>query len=329
MAQVSSGKRQAGAGAGGWLVTEVASQGSGVLHPDIRETGRTTMGTVSPWGDGGVVEVEVSSRVATITLNRPPGNGWTPGLGHKYFSALERLAADRDVRALVVTGAGPDFCVGADGGGLDQVADAGSYKLSETRPDYWMTTTIGKPVVAAVNGACFGVGMQLALLCDVRFAATSTKFATAFVRRGLIAELGMAWLLPRLVGLGIANDLLLSGRLVRAAEAAELGLVNKVVEDGDLLGSATDYAQMLASNCSPAAMAVVKRQIYVDITSTLPAAVERGDSYIEAAMASEDFDEGIRSWRERRPPTFPPLAPTLARFAIPGEPGYEGAKGVK
>ncbi|WP_408633105.1 enoyl-CoA hydratase-related protein [Mycobacterium hippophais] len=261
----------------------------------------------------------VADGVATVTLNRPPGNGWTPALGEEFFAALDRLAVDPQVRVLVVTGAGPDFCVGADGGSLDNVADNGSYTIKKTRPVYWKAMTIGKPVIAAVNGACFGVGMQLALLCDIRFAATSTKFATAFVRRGLVAELGMTWVLPRLVGVGIANDLLLSGRLVRSAEAAELGLVNRVVADADLLSAATAYATDLAAKCSPAAMAMVKQQTYTDLSSTLPGSVARSDAYMQAALASADFAEGVRSWREKRPPEFPGLDPALSVFDLPGD----------
>ncbi|MBL7498985.1 enoyl-CoA hydratase/isomerase family protein [Frankia sp. CNm7] len=262
--------------------------------------------------------MEIAGQVATVTLTRPPGNAWTPRLGQRFFAALDRLALDPGVRALVVTGAGPDFCVGADGGSLDNVADAGSYEIDAARPAYWAAMTIAKPVVAAVNGACFGVGMQLALFCDVRFAGSSAKFATAFVRRGLIAELGMTWLLPRIVGLGVANDLLLSGRLVRAAEAERLGLANRVVDDGELLAAAWDYATGLATRCSPAAMGVVKRQTYTDLTSTLPAAVARADAYLEAALASADFTEGVRSWRQRRPPAFAGLDPAHARFTLPG-----------
>jgi enoyl-CoA hydratase/carnithine racemase len=275
----------------------------------------------SPWAADGDVLVTVADRVATVALARPPGNAWTPGLGVAFFAALQRLAGDPEVRAIVVTGDGPSFCTGADGGGMDNIASDGGYQVSAARPAYWMAMTIGKPVIAAVNGACFGVGMQLALLCDVRIAGSSAKLATAFARRGLIAELGMTWLLPRMVGLGVANDLLLSGRLVRAPEALRLGLVTEVAEDAELLATARRYAGQLAASCSPAAMAVIKRQVYTDLTSTLPAAVARGDAYMEAAMASADFAEGIRSWRERRPPAFPPLDPALARFPLPGEDG--------
>jgi len=272
----------------------------------------------APWAVDGTVDVAVAAGVATATLNRPPGNSWTPALGEKFFAVLDQLAVDPQVRAIVVTGEGPDFCVGADGGSLDNVADNGSYAIKKDRPQYWKAMTIGKPVIAAVNGACFGVGMQLALLCDLRFASASTKFATAFVRRGLVAELGMTWLLPRLVGVGVANDLLLSGRLVRAGEAAELGLVNRVVDDTELISAATAYATELVTKCSPAAMAVVKRQTYIDLTSTLPAAVARGDAYMESALASEDFAEGVRSWRDKRPPNFVGLDPAHSTFTLPG-----------
>lgn len=272
----------------------------------------------SAWAVDGTVDVDVVDAVATVTLNRLPGNGWTPALGRQFFAALESAAADEDVRAIIVMGAGPDFCVGADAGSLNNVADNGSYAINVAKPTYWMAMTIGKPVIAAVNGACFGVGMQVALLCDVRFASTSTKFSTAFVRRGLTAELGMTWSLPRIVGLGVANDLLLSGRLVRAAEALELGLVNWVLPPDRLLPAAREYAAEIAATCSPSAVAVVKRQIQTDLTSDLPPAVERGYADMEVALASADFAEGVRSWREKRPPRFGPLDPDKTRFDLPG-----------
>ncbi len=274
----------------------------------------------SPWAaDGDVTVDHRGDGVATLTLARPPGNGWTPALGRIFYARLDELADDPSVRAVVITGAGPDFCVGGDANRLDQLAEAGSYTPDPARPQYSMPVTIGKPIIAAVNGACFGFGMQLALYCDVRFAGLSAKFSTAFVRRGLIGELGMTWLLPRIVGLGTANDLLLSGRLVRAAEAEHLRLVNRVVADDELLGEATRYAAQLAATGSPAAMAVIKRQTYLDLTSQLTEAVRRADRHMVGALASSDFAEGVRSWREGRAPVFDTLPPDRARFTLPGD----------
>ncbi len=273
----------------------------------------------TPWSKDGTVGLEVADGVATVTLNRPPGNAWTPALGERYFEIIDELALDTRVRAIVVTGAGADFCVGADGGGLEKVADQGSYQIGADRPTYWRTMEVGKPVIAAINGACFGIGLALGLLCDVRFVSSSAKFSTSFVRRGLTAELGMPWLLPRIVGVGAAADLLLSGRVVRAPEALSLGLANRVVDPEELVANAQSYAAELAEKCSPAAMAVVKRQLYADLTSSLPSAVGRGDRYMESAMASEDFAEGVRSWQERRLPEFPPLDPALATFELPDD----------
>jgi enoyl-CoA hydratase/carnithine racemase len=272
----------------------------------------------SPWAEDGGVEVRYDGPVAILALARPPGNGWTPALGRRFYAEFDRLASEPHVRAVVVTGDGPDFCVGGDGSSLNNVADAASYEAISARPDYWMPMAVGKPVIAAVNGACFGVGMQLALFCDVRIAAASAKFSTAFVRRGLIAELGMTWVLPRMVGLGVANDLLLSGRVVRPDEALRLGLVNQVVADEDVVSAAVDYGRTLAEKCSPAAMAVVKRQTYVDLTSELVPAITRSDEYMRQALHSADFAEGVRSWREERPARFAPLPAELARYALPG-----------
>src|SRR5881398_638322 len=208
-----------------------------------------------------VVLHEVRDRIATLILNRPDRlNAWTGVLARRYYSSLEDAAADPDVRVIVVTGAGRGWCAGADmdslqGGGDSD--DPGAVGLD--RP-IWFPTTIPKPIIAAINGACAGIGLCAALVCDLRFAAAGAKFTTAFVRRGLVAEHGSSWLLPRLVGHANALDLLLSGRVLLAEEAAAIGLVNRVVEPAVLLSTVMGYAEDLAANCSPAAMAAIKHQ---------------------------------------------------------------------
>src|SRR5947207_9183914 len=210
-----------------------------------------------------VVLYEVRDRIATLTLNRSDRlNAWTGGLARRYYSLLEDAAADPEVRVIVVTGAGRGWCAGADmdslqGGGDSD--DPGAVGLD--RP-IWFPTTIPKPIIAAINGACAGIGLCAALMCDLRFAAAAAKFTAAFVRRGLVAEHGSSWMLPRLIGHARALDLLYSGRVFLAEEALALGLVNRVVAPDALLDVVVDYARDLAANCSPTAMAAIKHQVY-------------------------------------------------------------------
>jgi enoyl-CoA hydratase/carnithine racemase len=164
-----------------------------------------------------------------------------------------------------------------------------------------------KPVIAAINGACAGMGLTMALVCDVRFAAQGAKFTTAFARRGLIAEYGISWLLPRLVGWGAALDLLLSGRVFYADEAAELGLVKQVLTSEDLLPSAIAYAEDIATNCAPNSLAVIKQQVYADTMRDVFAASEVAEKLMHESMGRPDFIEGITSFFEKRAPDFPPL----------------------
>ena len=181
------------------------------------------------------------SGVAILTLNRPERmNGWGGGLAKSFYALLDRAEADPAVRAIVVTGSGRAFCAGADMGDLTSIGEAStdgetdiSKMVGERHPHF--VTTLRKPVIAAINGACAGIGLTQALMCDVRFAAEGAKFSTSFARRGLIAEYGISWILPRVVGWGAAMDLLLSGRVFLADEAAALGLVNEVVPPEDLL----------------------------------------------------------------------------------------------
>jgi enoyl-CoA hydratase/carnithine racemase len=145
-------------------------------------------------------------------------------------------------------------------------------------------------------------------MCDVRFAATGAKITTAFSRRGLVAEHGISWMLPRLVGPARALDLLLSGRVVLGDEAAELGLVNRAVADERLMDETLGYARMLATECSPASMATMKGQVYRDLERTLAESLEQANELMGESFSGSDFTEGVRSFTERRAPDFAPLA---------------------
>ena len=166
-------------------------------------------------------------------------------------------------------------------------------------------------MIAAINGPCAGIGLVLAVMCDLRFAAQSAKITTAFSRRGLVAEHGISWMLPRLVGQARALDLLLSGRVILGGEAAELGLVNRAVPDGQAVQEALAYAGELARECSPASMATMKRQVYADYDRTLAETVQDANRLMLESFAAADFVEGVQSFMERRPPSFAPVSSAL------------------
>lgn len=258
--------------------------------------------------------------VAVLTFNRPERlNAWGPDIAAGFYAAIDRAEQDPVVRAIVLTGRGRGFCAGAYLGAPsaaptygETLEKAGQTNLSELvgeRPPHFLTT-LRKPVIAAVNGACVGIGLTQALMCDVRFAAAGAKFGAVFSRRGLIAEFGISWILPRLTGWGVALDLLLSGRTFLAEEAADLGLVKEVVAPENLMKRALDYAEDIARNCSPASMAVIKRQVYGDATRDVVDATARAEILLHEAMPRPDVIEGITSFLEKRPPQFPPLDPT-------------------
>jgi enoyl-CoA hydratase/carnithine racemase len=251
---------------------------------------------------------EVTDRVATITLNRPERlNAWTGEMGTAYFDALDRAAADPEVRVVVVTGAGRGFCAGADMDMLQGIGAGTAGGDPETRP-HTHAMSIRKPVIAAINGACAGLGFVHALACDLRFAASGAKFTTAFSRRGLIAEHGVSWTLPRLVGQAVALDLLLSGRVFVAEEAYELGVVNKVVAADALMDEVRAYARELASQVSPASMAAIKHQVYNHPQLSIEDALADSNGLMKASLKGSDFREGVASFVERRDPDFAPLA---------------------
>ena len=244
--------------------------------------------------------------VRTLTFNRPERrNGWAADLEDAYYAALTAAAADPAVRAVVVTGAGPTFCPGADMGRLGDLAAEGA-TLPHRPVD--VPRTFPKPLIAAINGACAGVGFVQALFCHVRFAADTARFATAFARRGLVAEYGIAWTLPRLVGLENALDLLLSARAFDASEAKALGLVSRVVAQVDVLAAAQAYARDIAENCAPSAVAVIAAQVYEAADGTYADALARAHVETDGRIGSADLREGIASWLERRAPQFGALS---------------------
>lgn len=251
--------------------------------------------------------------VALLTLNRPDRlNAWTHGLQVALFDRLQACAEDERVRVIVITGAGRGFCPGADMDDLSTLSSDGDAleartDRTDTRP-ITLALSIPKPVIAAINGACAGIGLAFALTCDVRFCAQNAKLTTAFSRRGLIAEHGMSWILPRLVGPARALDLLISARVFRGSEAAELGLVNRAVDDERVLEAALEYARDIAANVSPASMATIKRQVYEALATPLDDALEVANTLMLESFSKPDFAEGVQSFVEKRPPAFPPLA---------------------
>jgi enoyl-CoA hydratase/carnithine racemase len=258
--------------------------------------------------------------VAVITLSRPDRlNAWTGRMHAEYRWALARAAADAAVRAIVVTGEGRGFCAGADTAALEGHVAKGAYDpgvvASElatpgygVRPEYDHAFAfhygISKPIVAAINGPAAGVGLVLACYCDIRFAAAGAKLTTSAPRLGLPAEYGLSWVLPRLVGIGHAADLLLSGRVVLAEEAATMGLVNKVLPADDLLPFTMAYARSLATEVSPRAVAAAKAQLYADLHGDVGTAVEVSERLLEELVRGPDHAEGVAAWTERRPPRF-------------------------
>ena len=267
---------------------------------------------------------EVDTTVATIALNRPDKlNAWTARMAREIRHAFAAAENDPQVVGIVLTGAGRAFCAGADMEGLQTITTGAQRQAFDDEPNitpgdptmdpafrktYSYIASLRKPLIGAINGPCAGLGLCVALYCDIRFAASSALFVTAFVQRGLVAEHGISWILPRLVGTANAMDLLLSGRRVPADEAEKIGLINRTMADEELLPHAQAYVRELAAKCSPTSMAIMKRQVYEHLQASLGHAYDQSDTLMRRSFAHPDMKEGIDSYVERRAPNFPRLS---------------------
>lgn len=270
------------------------------------------------------IRYDVSDGVATLTLCRPARlNAWTEQMGREMRHAFAAAERDPEVVVIVVTGEGRGFCSGAD---LETLAvlstGAAPHREADTALDanpgdasmgpsfrgpFSYPMSIPKPVIGAINGPCVGLGLAIALSCDIRFASDRAYFDTAFARRGLIAEWGTSWMLPRLIGVARAFDLLLSARRVSAEEAASMGLVNRVVPHDQLASAVREYAVDIAASCSPQSLAVIKRDLLRHLTSSLHEAEQDAMQHMLESFARPDLREGLASLLEKRAPRFPRL----------------------
>lgn len=266
-------------------------------------------------------EYEVDAQgLATIWLNRPHRmNAWTGRLHTEYRHLLKRANDDSEVRAIIVTGVGKGFCVGGDSQALSGHADRGAYSpgISEdiAKPGYGTDPNfdasfayhfgLDKPVIAAMNGPAAGVGLALACFADLRFAVPGVKFTTAHGKLNLPAEYGLSWMLPKIVGLGRANDLLLTSRVFTSDEALTLGFVNQIFEPEALMVQTREYAHQLIASVSPNSLRQTRWQIYKDLHRDVASAVIESERLIEDMAKEEDFKEGIAALVEKRPPRWP------------------------
>ncbi len=263
------------------------------------------------------ITYEISDRIATITLNRPGKlNAWTRRMEGEVTSAIQSATADDSVRAIVLAGAGKGFCAGADLSLLSEMASsngAAAENLTIEGPPgapagfrykhAWLLS-VPKPIIAAIHGPCVGLGFVVSLYCDFRFACENARFSMIFSRRGLVAEYGLAWMLPRLVGLGNAIELAFTSKMIDAGEALRIGLVTRVFAEENFAARVHAAARELAETVSPRSLAVMKRQIYRALDQDLGQSFALAIEEMRASMAAEDFREGVAHFLEKRPPAF-------------------------
>jgi|TARA_Y100000310_G_scaffold311069_1_gene357006 enoyl-CoA hydratase/carnithine racemase len=261
----------------------------------------------------------VKDGIATITLNRPHRlNAWTGRMHTEYRWCLLQAETNAGVRIIVVTGTGRGFCAGADSEALEGHVEKGGYDPGTpaplAEPGFGVRTEfdasfayhfgLTKPVIAAINGAAAGVGLVLACFADIRFAAAGVKLTTAHGKLNLPAEYGLSWLLPRLIGLTHANDMLLTSRVMMSEEALQVGLVNRVFPADDLLPQTYRYAMEMAKTVSPSSLRETKRQIYTDLHRDAATSVKESEQLLERMMQEKDFAEGVAALTEKRAPKW-------------------------
>lgn len=261
----------------------------------------------------------VDDRVATITLNRPHRlNAWTGRMHTEYRWCIEQAEENSEVRAIVLTGEGRGFCAGADSKALEGHVEKGGYDSGIREPlanpgygvrpefdtNFAFHFGLSKPVIAAINGPAAGVGLVLACYADIRFAVPGAKLTTAHGRLGLPAEFGLSWLLPRLIGLSRAQELLISSRVFLTEEAHEMGLIHKLCSPDELLPAVRAYAGTLARTLAPSSVRVTRHQVYTDLHRDVGSAVAESETLLNQMTTSLDYKEGVRALLEKREPNF-------------------------
>lgn len=255
------------------------------------------------------IQYEIDGPIAVIRLNRPDTlNSLGPGMLDLYATLLRRADSDPHVRAIVVTGNGRGFCAGADLSMLAAGPDALRAYIDQQDPDSGpaMVFNLSTPVVTAINGPCAGLGFVIAVCADRRFVDPDASLSTTFARLGLVAEYGISWVLPRLVGLPRATDLLLTGRTITGREAAAMGLAD---ETDDPFAAAMDWARSVADNCSPASVAYMKRALLADASADLHDCMVTTLELMAQAFDGADLEEALQARSEKRLPRFAPWHP--------------------
>lgn len=261
--------------------------------------------------DTGDILSEQRDGVLIVTFNRPESmNSLTVEMDDLYREILAEAAGDPTVRAIVVTGSGRAFCAGAEVSALERLVEDPTRRHFGV--EFHAPLLIDKPVVAAINGGCVGLGLVAALLCDVRIVANQAKIGTAFAQRGVVAEHGSAFLLSRTVGEGNARDLMLSARLIRGEESVRMGFASASVPREAVLDEAIAYAQNIAVTCAPWSLAMMKRQFTAGLLDAYKRDAALAADHLMEAFRGSAFAEGVHSYQQKRSPVFEGWASTLA-----------------